>query len=48
MKKKKYTFSPVSDVNVEESCFLKAELKTPHQQLLIFLSFMNTFFKTKK
>ena len=39
------TFSPVSEVDVEESCFFNVVLKIPYQSIfLMFLSFMNTCF----
>ena len=40
-----YTFSPVSDVDVEESIFFNAKLEISDQYLLIGLIFMNTFKK---
>ena len=46
IKTKRYTDSPFSDADVEESYyFVNAELKIPHQQLLIFVSLMNTLFQ---
>ena len=43
-----YTFSPVSDVDVEESIFFNAKLEISDQYLLIGLIFMNTFKKKKQ
>ena len=43
MKTNGNTFSFVSDINVEKSISLNAELKIPHKQFLFFLSFMNTY-----
>ena len=43
-----YTFSPVSDVDVEESIFFNAKLEISDQYLLIGLIFMNTFKKNKQ
>ena len=40
-----YTFSFISGTVVEKSCFL-CRLKILYKQLLIFLSFMKTFFKS--
>ena len=40
IKTKRYTFSFVSDIDVEKSCFL-CRVKIPYQQFLTFLSFMN-------
>lgn len=36
IKRKTYTFSPVTDVDVEESCFLNAELEILYQQFYSF------------
>ena len=41
IKTKRYTFSLVFDADVKKSCF-SCRVKTPYQQLLTFLSFMNT------
>ena len=39
-------FSPVSDGDVEESCFIfNTELRISYQQFSIFIRFINTFFK---
>ena len=43
MKTNGNTFSFVSDINVEKSISLNAELKISHKQFLFFLSFMNTY-----
>ena len=43
MKTNGNTFSFVSDINVEKSISLNAELIIPHKQFLFFLSFMNTY-----
>ena len=40
IKTKRYTFSLVSDTDVEKSCF-PCRVKISHQQFLTFLSFMN-------
>ena len=37
----------VSDIDVEKSCFVSSRVKTPYQQLLIFLTLMNNFLKGK-
>ena len=46
VKTKRYTFSLVSDIDVEESCFL-CRVKITYQESLIFLSFSRSqmFFK---
>lgn len=45
MKTKRITFSRVAGVDVEVSrLFFNVELKVAHQQSLIFISFVTTFF----
>ena len=38
IKRKTHKFSPVADVDFEQSCFLNAELEILYQQSLIFLN----------